>query len=252
MTKPDPVRQHYAAVAAGAAGCCGGACADSARLGYADDDVRGAPAGADLGLGCGNPQAIAELQPGERVLDLGSGAGFDCFLAARQVGPRGLVIGVDKTPEMVARARDNAVRAGAGNVEFRLGEVERLPVADRSVDVILSNCVLNLVADKRAAFTEAWRVLAPGGRLAILDVVKLAPLPSHLGEGDRAMVSCTAGAATVGEIESMLRAAGFADVTVEPRPESAAFIRDWAQDAERYLTSAVIRASRPRTAGCCS
>ena len=206
------VRDHYASVATGAVkddpvsppesgggccapSCCGGSTSSSLKVGYSPEDVSSAPQGADLGLGCGNPQAIASLKPGEIVLDLGAGAGFDAFLAARQVGPSGCVIGVDMTPAMLEKASRNAAKAGIRNVEFRLGEIEHLPVADASVDVIMSNCVINLSPDKPAVFAEAFRVLKPGGRIAVSDVVAIKPLPDALARSVTAHAGCIAGAA---------------------------------------------------------
>jgi ubiquinone/menaquinone biosynthesis C-methylase UbiE len=198
-------------------------------------------------LGCGNPQAIAALQPGETVLDLGSGAGFDCFLAVRQVGPTGQVIGVDMTAEMVAKARENAGAAGYANVEFRLGEIEHLPVADASVDVIISNCVINLSPDKPQVFREAFRVLRPGGRLAISDIVTTAPLPEEVRNDLALYAGCIAGAATIAELEAMLGESGFDNIRIQPKDESRQLIREWApgQKIEDYIVSAAIEAVKP-------
>lgn len=199
----ETVRDHYAKVAKtnGACGCGPGCCAPkegaSRELGYSADELAALPEGADMGLGCGTPLAFAALRGGETVLDLGSGGGIDCFLAAKQVGPKGPVIGVDMTPEMLAKARANAERIGASNVEFRLGEIERLPVADRSVDVIVSNCVINLSPDKAAVFREALRVLRPGGRIAISDIVASAPLPEAIRNNADALAGCMAGAPAI-------------------------------------------------------
>jgi SAM-dependent methyltransferase len=205
------------------------------------------PEGANLGLGCGNPQAIAGLKPGETVLDLGSGGGFDCFLAAEQVGPTGKVIGVDMTGEMIERARENAKKAATANVEFRLGEIEHLPVADAAVDVILSNCVVNLSPDKPAVFRDAFRVLKRGGRLAISDIVATAPLPEDVRSNLELHVGCMAGAATIDELRSMLTEAGFAEIRITPQEESRALLREWLPDShlEDYVVSATIEAVRP-------
>jgi len=254
------VRDSYAQVArasdeGGACGtgssCCG-VSADinslhSTRLGYSAAEVNSVPQGADMGLGCGNPRAIAALQSGDVVLDLGSGGGFDCFLAAREVGTAGRVIGVDMTPPMISKARANAERDGYTNVEFRLGEIEHLPVADASVDVIISNCVINLSPEKPQVFREALRALKPGGRLAISDVVATTELPDHIRDDLSLYSGCMAGASRVDELEEMLRAAGFTDIRIAPKDESREFIRDWApgRSVEDYVVSATIEAVRP-------
>ena len=257
----ESVRKRYGEIAqskasgcgGAASGCCSGPAAaplggSSRQIGYSQEELQAVPPGADLGLGCGNPQAIAALLPGETVLDLGSGAGFDCFLAARQVGLTGHVIGVDMTAEMVAKARENAGEAGYAEVEFRLGEIEHLPVADASVDVILSNCVINLSPDKLQVCREAFRVLRPGGRLAIADIVATASLPEELRHDLALYAGCLAGAATVNELESMLREAGFSDIRIQLKEESRRFIREWApgRGLEEYVVSAGIEAVKPQ------
>jgi SAM-dependent methyltransferase len=250
------VRQAYGAVATrkqqggccgGGASCCGPAGSSSTRLGYTEADLAAVPEGADLGLGCGNPQAIASLEPGERVLDLGSGAGFDAFLAARQVGPAGQVIGVDMTPEMVALARANAAKVGLTHVDFRLGYIEQLPVADGSVDVIMSNCVINLAPDKGAVFREAFRVLASGGRLAISDMVAIGDLPEAVAADPAAYTGCIAGAAPVAELERMISDAGFERVRITVQAQSRELVDDWSPStgAGEAVASALIEAVKP-------
>ena len=254
------VRAAYGAVArAESGGCCApstGCCAPSDQdvaellsrgLGYSAEETAAVPEGANLGLGCGNPQAIAALQPGETVLDLGSGAGFDAFLAARQVGAGGAVIGVDMTPDMVSRARANAVKGSYTNVDFRLGEIEHLPVADATVDVIMSNCVINLSPNKARVFREAWRVLKPGGRLAISDIVTTAPLPAAMQQEVALYTACVAGAASVDALTAMLSEAGFVDIRIAPKDASREFIRQWApgRGVEDFIASAAIEAIKP-------
>jgi SAM-dependent methyltransferase len=221
-----------------------GAVAHSQALGYSTDDVHSAPDEANLGLGCGNPLAIASLKPGQTVLDLGSGAGFDAFLAARAVGPTGRVIGVDMTPEMIARARANARKLAATNVEFRLGEIEHLPVADGTVDVILSNCVINLSPEKAAVFGEAFRVLRVGGRLAISDVVAIAPIPIELQAQAEALAGCISGAAHIDDVKRMLAEAGFKSIEVKIAARSGEIVNSWLPGADRFIASATIEARR--------
>ncbi len=243
------VREHYANISTKggtcAPGCCGAVPAEqSLSLGYSEADLAAVPEGADLGLGCGNPNAIAALKPGETVLDLGSGGGFDCFLAARAVGPTGKVIGVDMTPEMIARARDNARKVKATNVEFRLGEIEHLPIADATVDAIMSNCVINLSPEKEAVFAEALRVLKPGGRLAISDVVAIAPIPPELQSQAAALAGCIAGATPLDELKAMLARVGFGEVEVTIAPRSAEIVDSWLAGASKFIASATIEARR--------
>jgi SAM-dependent methyltransferase len=226
--KPDEiknvVRKEYAKFALAGSSCCPGAhsCCGSApaadeigkRIGYSEEELKSAPEGANLGLGCGNPVALASLKEGEIVLDLGSGAGFDCFLAAVQVGSTGKVIGVDMTPDMLSKARDNAVKGGFQNVEFRLGEIEHLPVPDHHVDAIISNCVINLSPEKDQVFREAFRVLKTGGRIMVSDIVLLRELPGAIQESIAAYVGCVAGAVLKDQYLDVMRSAGFNDVQV--------------------------------------
>jgi SAM-dependent methyltransferase len=220
----NKVKEGYGRVALENRSCCGAlssCCGSSASIqtigemiGYSKEEMSQVPEGSNLGLGCGNPVALASLKEGQTVLDLGSGAGFDCFLAAKAVGEKGRVIGVDMTPEMVDKARENAKKGGYQNVEFRLGDIEYLPVIDNSVDVILSNCVVNLSPNKPKVFSEAFRVLKPGGKLTLSDVVLLRPLPPVLANSAAAYLGCVAGASLKSDYIGMLNAAGFADVQV--------------------------------------
>jgi SAM-dependent methyltransferase len=256
------VRQAYAQVAnanEAGAGCgiessCCGVSDDAAintlistRLGYSEAELALVPAGADMGLGCGNPKAIAALAPGEVVVDLGSGGGFDCFLAAAEVGEAGRVIGIDMTPDMLSKARSNAEKGRYSNVEFRLGEIEHLPVADNTADVIISNCVINLSPDKAQVFRDAFRVLKPGGRLAISDVVATVALPEEMRSDPQLVAGCMGNASLIEEIEGYLATVGFTDVLINPKDESREFIKDWApgRGVEDYVVSAYIEAKKP-------
>jgi SAM-dependent methyltransferase len=276
------VRTGYAAIARelepgeAAGSCCGprGGCGvrtDATELaqeiGYAPEDVALLPEGANMGLSCGNPGAIAALKPGETVLDLGSGGGFDCFLMGPKVGDDGRVIGVDMTHDMLSKARRNlaaySARTGLSNVEFRLGEIEHLPVADASVDVVISNCVLNLSPDKPQVWREIARVLKPGGRVAISDLALLRPLPASVRASIEALVGCVAGAAPVAEVEDMMRSAGLVERKLVPKPDYVRALESF-QDplyakiaaelpagtqASDFITSLDIQARKP---GCCA
>jgi len=253
----ETVRARYGEIANTLSSCCSGpSCGNagshdpeglSRRNGYSEEELAAAPDGSNLGLGCGNPQAIASIQTGETVLDLGSGAGFDAFLAARATGPEGRVIGVDMTPAMVSKARSNAAKAGQNNVEFRLGEIEHLPVGDDTVDVIISNCVINLSPDKPAVFRETFRVLKSGGRLAVSDVVAMAPIPDELKNDWELYTGCVAGASIVEDLRSMLVDAGFVDVRITRKGESRDILDHWfpGRGVADFVASASIEARKP-------
>jgi len=235
------VREGYAKIAekdgscCSGVSCCGSNVEDSVQLakyvGYSAEELAALPEGANMGLSCGNPNALASLKPGEVVLDLGSGGGFDVFIAARNVGAAGLAIGVDMTPEMLAKARKNIAgyrkRSGLDNVEFRLGEIEHLPVADNSVDVVISNCVINLSPDKPQVWREIARVLKPGGRVAVSDLALLKPLPAEVLKMVEALVGCVTGAVLVSETERMAREAPLADIRLNPKQDYVKAMTDW-------------------------
>jgi len=260
------VRESYAKVAHAAneaissgveSSCCGVPAdlntLDSSRLGYSDNDINSVPEGANMGLGCGNPNAIAALSTGESVLDLGSGGGFDCFLAANKVGSSGTVIGIDMTPDMLSKARQNAEKGQYKNVEFRLGEIEYLPVSDASIDVIISNCVINLSPNKQQVFNDSFRVLKAGGRLAISDVVASQELNDEMKNDLELYAACMSGASTVDELKLMLENSGFTSIDIIPNDASKEFIKDWAPSkaVTDYVLSASISAIKPKAAKSC-
>jgi arsenite methyltransferase len=254
----EQVRARYGAIAEQSAEgcgcapkncCCGGGDEDAygKQLGYSAEELTAVPEGANLGLGCGNPLAIASLRPGETVVDLGSGAGFDCFVAARQLAGTGRIIGVDMTAEMVAKARRNALRAGYNNVEFRLGEIEALPVPDGTADLIISNCVINLSPDKPRVLREAFRVLKSGGRLSIADVIARQPLPAAWREDPEQLTRCISGAETAADLQRWLTDTGFTAIVITPREESRRIIDTWIEGKNLgdFIISAMIEARKP-------
>lgn len=254
----EQIQRNYAkiAVKGSAGGCCSGGCScngtpmdvseSSIKIGYTEEDLSSVPSEANMGLGCGNPTAIAALKEGETVLDLGSGGGFDCFLARRQVGETGYVIGADMTPEMIMLARQNAKKSGYTNVDFRLGEIEHLPVSDMSVDVIISNCVINLSLDKEQVFKEAYRVLKSGGRLSISDVVATAELPEQIRQDLAMMTGCIAGAEYVENIRTIMQNAGFKDIKLTPKDNSREILKSWVPDrnVEDFVASYIIEGTK--------
>jgi SAM-dependent methyltransferase len=254
----DAIRKNYAKIATkgsdrsccGGGSCCCGTPADikdsSTKLGYTEDDLSDVPLEANMGLGCGNPIAIASLKEGETVLDLGCGGGFDCFIASQKVGQTGYVIGVDMTPDMIALARKNAEKSGNTRVDFRLGEIEYLPVADESVDVIISNCVINLSLDKEQVFKETYRVLKQGGRLSISDVIATAKIPEHIRHDLQLISSCIGGAEYVEDVRVMLKNVGFNNIGLTPKDNSTDIIKSWGlgKNVEDYVASYVIEATK--------
>ena len=247
----DTVREGYAAIATGRSACCcgGGSCGtnDPTRLaeaiGYTAQSLASLPDGANMGLSCGNPVAIAALKEGQTVLDLGSGGGFDVFQAGQIVKAEGRVIGVDMTPEMLAKARKNIdfyqQNTGLDNVEFRLGEIEHLPVADNCIDVVLSNCVINLSPDKPQVWREVFRVLKPGGKVSVSDLALLQPLPEDIREMAAALVGCVAGAALVEDTRAMLEAAGFEAIVLTPKPDYVRSMQNWNDPLYRQIAEAL-------------
>lgn len=253
------VREHYGSIVSDTktSRCCssGGSCFGAnttenyaEKLGYTKEDLAAVPDGANLGLGCGNPLAFAMVKPGDTVLDLGSGAGFDAFIAARKVGPQGLVIGVDMTPAMISKAREKAEKGNFANVSFRLGEIEHLPVADSTVDLIISNCVLNLSPAKRQVLAECFRVLKPGGRVVISDIVTEKPLPPEVRNDLAMYAGCLAGATLVADLQTYFNELGYVGVNIEKKPGSDELIGEWAlkagQPLGQYVYSAIIQAQK--------
>ena len=252
----DLIRKNYSDVAlkGSSGGCCSGGCSCSGpqidivdtaiKIGYSESEFEDVPIEANMGLGCGNPIAIASLKESEVVLDLGSGGGFDCFLARKQVGETGFVIGVDMTPEMIKLSRQNAEKSGYKNIDFRLGEIEHLPVADKSVDAVISNCVINLSLDKQQVFNDIYRVLKSGGRISISDIVATAELPEYIKNNPASISGCIAGAEHTENIKIMLQNAGFKNIQLIPEDNSKDIIRSWVPGMEEFVASFIIEAQK--------
>ena len=248
------VRNSYGKIARGNVkedGCCGGSInlknssiEISRKIGYSDEEISTAPEGANMGLGCGNPQLIANLKEGETVIDLGSGGGFDCFLASKTVGPKGYIIGIDMTPEMVNKSRVMSKKNKYKNVDFRLGEIENLPVADNTADVIISNCVINLSPNKQRVYNEAYRVLKKGGRIAISDIVLIRELTEEMKKDEKLYCGWVTGASSVEELRSYLEKAGFSHISIETQEVSKAYAEKWAHNLNvgEYIMSSSIKA----------
>lgn len=232
--------------------CCGSKKNNLANisdvLGYSKTEYENVPEGSNMGIGCGNPQAIASIKEEETVLDLGCGGGFDCFLASKSVGKLGQVIGVDMTPEMISKARNNAKKGNYTNIDFRLGEIEHLPVADTTIDIIISNCVINLSPEKEQVFNEAYRVLKPGGRLAISDIVATAEFPDELKNDLSLICGCMTGASSIAILHTLLSKAGFTEIRIKSKPKSKEFIKDWKPETniENYIIAANIEAIKSK------
>ncbi len=253
----EEVKKRYGSIAKESS-CCstekkGSCCSNkvpenySLSLGYNLKDLQNAPNQANLNLGCGNPTAIASLKKGEKVLDLGAGAGLDCFLAANQVGEKGYVIGLDMTEDMIKMAKRNASNSGYKNVEFKLGNIEKMPVNSNTIDVIISNCVINLSPEKQTVYNEAFRVLKPGGRIAISDIVVKKELPEEIKMSVAHYTGCISGASTIKQLTAMLDKSGFQNIKIEPKENSEEYVKKWADDfnIEDYILSAYIQAIKP-------
>lgn len=245
----DLIKSAYSNAANGSG--CGCGCGDvnktANKLGYSDEDIKSLPQGANLGLGCGNPILFADIKDGEIVLDLGSGAGIDCFLASKKVGATGFVYGVDMTEAMIAKATENANKYNIKNVEFKLGYIENLPIDSGSIDVIISNCVVNLSLNKKELFADLFRVLKSGGRLAISDIATTAKLPDNMLKDENLFTSCVSGASDINTLKQMLALAGFENITIEPKDGSNDFLKEWVDgvDVQKYIASVIIQAIKP-------